>query len=241
MMTSVFNLVAITIERYFKVVYPIMHRVSFTNRTALISVMVVWLLGPTYQLALNLPTSAIIDGQCYMQSLWPSLKVKYFQNVIYFILQYLGPLFVFSFCYTRMALVLQRGSMKTPPVAPGSEATGNTKTVSASSKRALNNIVKTMILVSIAFFVCFSPNQWLFFCFNFGLFDYGIFSHPIYNISVIALYMNCCINPAIYVASYQQFREAVKRMLCPKASSKVSTTGTVQPSTATAATMEQGK
>ena len=117
--------------------------------------------------------------------------------------------------------------MNGPPAAAAAAASATHESssiktkMSTSSKRAIHNIVKTMILVSVAFFICFSPNQWLFFFYRFGLFDWHIFYHPIYNTSLIAMYLNCCINPAIYVASYRQFQTAVRRLFCPKAISTV--------------------
>jgi hypothetical protein len=214
-LTSALNLVVITLERYFKVVHPLIHRASFSRWKATLSIGLVWTIGIGYNLLVNLPTSAVVDGQCMMQVFWPS-QVAMADNVVHFSLQYLIPINVFVYCYTKMALVLYRGSISvTAPQNGGPKA--DTKTMSTSSKRALYNIVKTMILVSVAFFICFSPNQWLFFLYRFNLFDWRIFYNPIYNISVIAMYLNCCINPAIYAASYKQFQSAVRQLLCRKA------------------------
>jgi len=168
-LTSAFNLVAITIERYMKIVHPIAHRVKFTRQTAYITIALVWILGIGYYLLVNLTTSAVIDGQCMMQTLWPNTKLDQLENVIHFTLHYLGPISVFVYCYSKMALALYKGSFKKQPVAAeagveqGPSTEGQVKEMSASTKRALHNIVKTMIYVSVAFFVCFSLNQWLFF------------------------------------------------------------------------------
>jgi 7 transmembrane receptor (rhodopsin family) len=236
MMASAFNLVAITVERYFKVVHPIAHRVSFTRRKALITIFLVWLLGWFYMLASNLATSRVVNGACVFAQ-YPSYAAKQTVNVIHFLLQYLGPICVFVFCYTKMAVVLRQGQFKTAPATATSEAArGHANPMKASSKKAVRNIIKTMFVVSVAFFICFSPNQWLFFLFSFGIFDYRVFSNPIYNISVIAIYLNCCVNPVIYVASYEQFQNALRRLLCPHATAKVgvsindTATGGVAPS-----------
>lgn len=213
--TSALNLVAITIERYLKVVHPIFHRVSFTRRVAYVTVALVWVISIGYQFLVNLPTSAVVNGQCMLQAFWP-IELQRLDNVIHFTLQYLGPIIVFMFCYTKMAIVIQRGPFSSQhPSAPGS------KVVSASSKRATTNIVKTMILVSVAFFICLSSNQWLFFLYRFNVVDWTVIFNPIYYISIIAMYINCCINPLIYAVSYEQFRTAVRQLLCIRATAAV--------------------
>jgi hypothetical protein len=213
MMSSAVNLIAITVERYFKVVHPLIHRSSFTFRKALITVIIIWLIGPVYQFTLNVSTSAVVNGQCFMQTIWPNDYVKMSQTVLIFTVLYIAPISVFAFCYTKMGFVLYRGHIKVAPATTASGTTGNTKPRSTASKRALHNIVKTMIVVSVAFFVCTSMNQWLFFLFSVGLFDYSIFSSPVYNASVIMFYMNCCVNPVIYVAGYHQVGEAMRHLM----------------------------
>lgn len=217
MMNSSTNLVAITFERYMKVVNPIVHRSSFTRRRAIASVFFVWLIGPVYQCITNVPTTGVIDGRCALMAMWPSTAAKTTENLVHFTLQYFLPIVIFVFCYSKMALALGRGKFHKKLVAQRL-ATNEGKTGYSLSppKKGAHNIIKTMIIVCLAFFVCMSVNQWLFFLIGFGLVDLTIFSSPIYWISVIAMYLNCCINPAIYAATYQQFQQAVRRLVCPK-------------------------
>ena len=48
--SSTFNLVALTLERYSSVIYPIKHKVSFTRPKVILSLVCVWLIGPFIQL-----------------------------------------------------------------------------------------------------------------------------------------------------------------------------------------------
>ena len=48
--SSTFNLVALTLERYIAVIYPIQHKVSFTRPKVILSLICVWLTGPFIQL-----------------------------------------------------------------------------------------------------------------------------------------------------------------------------------------------
>ena len=166
-----------------------------------------------------------------MQAFWPNRQTKEAQIVLYFIAFYITPIAVFVLCYTRMALVLYRGVIKVKVTnEPGKHSVGsntnNVKSMSPQSRKSLINVVKTMIVVSAAFFVCYSPNQWLFLFYNFGYFNYHIFYHPIYNISIIAIYLHCCIDPLIYVATYHPFKEAIRRIIHMKVGPERGTSAT---------------
>jgi hypothetical protein len=81
------------------------------------------------------------------------------------------------------------------------------------ANKGFGNVLKTMFVVSLAFVICLSLNQWVFLFYNIGVLDNSIFENPILDVSIILMYFNCCVNPIIYASTYQQFREAIKRML----------------------------
>jgi hypothetical protein len=81
----------------------------------------------------------------------------------------------------------------------------------SSTQRANRNLTKTVILVCVGFVICWSANQWWFLLYNMG---YPIvYGDPLYNFTVVMASLHCCINPFIYIANYQQFREAVRKIL----------------------------
>ena len=51
LISSTFNLLAVTLERYLGVVHPILHRVSFTTPKVVLSLVCVWLSGLVLQLS----------------------------------------------------------------------------------------------------------------------------------------------------------------------------------------------
>jgi hypothetical protein len=92
--------------------------------------------------------------------------------------------------------------------------------------RGKRNIIKTLAIISTAFILCTSWNQWFFFLFNFGVFDYKTLSSIFYHFSVVAMFANCCVNPFIYAAKYDEFRGGLMKIFCKKkASEMLSTTG----------------
>ena len=88
---------------------------------------------------------------------------------------------------------------------------------SASYSRARRNIFKIMLYISIAHILCWSSNQIIYMASQ--VFDvYVDRTDVFYNMSVIAVYINCCINPFIYLAFYTAFRQELKRRFRTKLS-----------------------
>ena len=76
--------------------------------------------------------------------------------------------------------------------------------------RAKRNVIKTMLIVSIGFIICNSWNQWFFFLYNLDIFQASAFNSNFYHFSVVAMFANCCINPFIYAAKYEEFQKGLK-------------------------------
>jgi hypothetical protein len=80
-----------------------------------------------------------------------------------------------------------------------------------SIARAQRNLTKTAIVASAGFVVCWSWNEWSYFAVNLGA--PLSFTDPFYRFSIIMVSVHCSINPFIYIANYDQFRKAVRRIL----------------------------
>lgn len=81
-------------------------------------------------------------------------------------------------------------------------------------ERARRNVIKTLLYVTVAHIVCLTPNQALYLTSNiFGV--YISRTEPAYVMSVVIVYVQCCINPVIYVTCYSAFkRELRKKLSC---------------------------
>jgi hypothetical protein len=80
-----------------------------------------------------------------------------------------------------------------------------------SIARAQRNLTKTAIVASAGFVVCWSWNQWYYFAVSLGA--PLTFNDPFYKFTAIMVSLHCSINPFIYIANYDQFRKAVRRIL----------------------------
>lgn len=204
LVSSTYNLVAMSVERYLAVVHPIWHKMSFTTAQFAAAVAFVWIIGTGYNMAYMIPSTQIQDGSCNLYAVWPSVTTQRAIGVFTIFLQFFIPLGILAFCYMRMALVLKRR------VHPSSTDKASTKRVD-SMARARKNIFKTLALVSVSFILCWIWNQVYFLLFNLGykLID---FQSNFYHFTVVAVFCNCCINPFIYMIKYEQFQRGLRKL-----------------------------
>lgn len=206
--SSIYNLIVLTFERYCKVVHPIFHHNNFNRRQAIIVTVVVWLIGPVYELSLEIPTAGVIDGVC-VPFQYPNKATGQFCGLMTVFLEYFIPLLLIIYCYGRMAYALRsRRKTKTGGGGQGasSQAAERQKPDQSSKQQdtARNfrkSTYKTLAIVAGAFVFCWSWNSWLFLFFNLG---YNVdISGPFYQFTVIAVFLNCCLNPFIYALNYR--------------------------------------
>ena len=67
---------ALTIERYVAIVYPIRHRVSFSGTKVKLSLVAVWLAGALIQFPLKVTTGYIKHGRCHVLQGWVNRTVS---------------------------------------------------------------------------------------------------------------------------------------------------------------------
>lgn len=217
---STFNLVAITIERYFEVVHPLTYKNYFNARSVRIIIASVWTLALAYLLVSNVYPSTTRDGVCINRAAFPSHEVATAVSITTFLLTFAIPVIIMIICYSRMILALR--SKVDPNKQNLSEAERRREEKMARVRR---NLLKTMITVAVAFFACWVLNQMLFLLFNLGVpIDLG---GLFVGISIYLVFINSCINPFIYTYNYSEFQTALKKLLRIKSSSDLEASGTV--------------
>ncbi|XP_022109050.1 beta-1 adrenergic receptor-like [Acanthaster planci] len=217
---STFNLLAVTMERYFAIVHPFRYQAAFVRypRVKVGAVIVTcWLVGAAIKPYL-MTIFEIREGSC--RSLSGSKAV----GILTAFLQYILPVGVMFFAYIRISVELKRGAARVGPPPPGAAAPATEAASPAepvppdmgmreSLLKARRNIFKTLLTVFITFLVCWTPNQVIFLSYNLGLLDLN-FKEWYYLLSVAMVAANCCVNPFIYVAKYRHFRNGLRQMLC---------------------------
>ena len=73
--------------------------------------------------------------------------------------------------------------------------------------RSQRNVIKTLILVSVSFFVCWCPNQiYYLYILQTGLQFDGI----VYTVTLLFIFMNVILNPFIYASKYDDVKDRMK-------------------------------
>ena len=216
-MVSTYNLVALTIERYMKVVHPIVHRNSFTKCKALIIIAAVWTWGIFFNLVTIIPTTKIVYGACWMASIWPNDTLRRFVGVLILVVNFFIPVAVMVFSYSRMILVLRSKAISvTAGPAPLARVQGEHSTATAHEKslsRMQKNLLKTLMIVTAGFVFCWSWSQIFSLLVNFGYFS-DWFNHPFAYFGMVMAFANSCINPFIYLFKYEEFQKGAKQLFC---------------------------
>ncbi|XP_043267268.1 RYamide receptor [Venturia canescens] len=151
-LVSAYTLVAISIDRYVAIMWPLKPRMSKTQAKLLI--LAVWSIA----LIVSSPIAVVSRlhqpndhyrkcDQFICKEDWPSTQQRYHYSIALLVLQYLVPLIVLMFTYSSIAI---RVWGKHPP----GEAENTRDQRMARSKRKM---IKMMMTVVIAFTVCWLP------------------------------------------------------------------------------------
>ncbi len=195
---STYNLCLLSLEKYFAIVHPILHKQTFSFNKAIIGIVTAWILGIISNL-FNTTTSGIRGVICYRMVFWPSKLAQRATGVTNCLLKFFLPLALMLYTYGRILHVLNT------KVAPGQTSTSGAPNKFGKAKR---NTVKLLVLVCSCFIFCWSFNQFFFMAFNLGA-PLSL-TTPFYQFSVIAVFINSCINPFIYVFKFEEFQKGLR-------------------------------
>ena len=198
---STYNLVAMTTERYLSVVKPVWHKVHVTRGVVWGSMVGAWLTAFLFQLAVKMPFQEVRDGRCTRNKPLPQLKKA--MGVLTVAFYYFIPVSFILLTYGHMAYSLRTR------VSPLTTTTGNVR--EQSMTRARKNVLKTLILVIVAFIACWTLNQITYLLLNLG---YNVDRTSDYFFIIrVFIVVNCAINPFIYVAKYTAYQKALGRLV----------------------------
>ncbi|XP_038046752.1 somatostatin receptor type 5-like [Patiria miniata] len=216
---STYNLLSLTMERYFAIVHPFKYQAAFAKRPRLkvgVVIAACWIIGTVLN-SYVLTIFNVQEGKC-VSSVANRSKVIGSLSII---LQYIVPVAVMLFAYIRISVELKRGAARVGPApanvgpaAGASTADGDAHQADMmeSLLRARRNTFKMLLIVFITFLVCWTPNQIIYFLFNLG-WNLG-FDEWYYVLSVVMVAANSCVNPAIYAFKYRQFRKGLRQVFC---------------------------
>ena len=202
-MSSMINLLVITIERYLKVVYHVWVKKNLRKWMIYSTAVFAWIGGSVIAIAVTIHTTDVLDGVCYTQFFWKSQAARTTYGIWYFLSFYVIIILVFTFCYGRIFVAVHRQArvMAAHSGGPGSS------TAQTQSKKIKTNVIKTMLLVSVLFAITLAPASVYVLLLNIHtqltLRETGFFG------VVLVGYLYICVNPFIYATNF----DPVKRVL----------------------------
>ena len=166
-------------------------------------------------------------------------------GIIIICIEFFIPFIILIFCYVRIVWMLSR-RISTDIVAKktnnrqefNESAKEKTKDDSASKMKkmadlqkdkfqlARRNTIKTLLVIGCGFIVCWSQNHASYLLYNLG-YDLD-FNGTYFQYTVLMGFLNCTINPFIYLAQYRDYQVALRMFLrCRNEKSKDSESQTV--------------
>ena len=141
-------------------------------------------------------------------------------------IQFFIPFMVLIICYGKIVWVLTRrintDLIKSKPTSTmgNSQNVNDTKGKTNSATQATDtgedkfqlarrNTIKTLLIVGCCFIICWSQNQIIYFMYNCG-YDLN-FNSTYFQFTIIMVFLNCTVNPFIYLIKYRDYQEALKK------------------------------
>ena len=203
--SSTINLVFLTFERYFAIVFPFKYTRFYGPNVVTVMMTASWLMGFGSS-SYNIFFYANLNGTCTSLNVPGSQAV----GVMIFFLQYAIPVVAILLAYIHITVVLKRGAAQIGPQPTHMASQPAVESAGDSLLRARRNTFKTLLIVFITYVFCWTLNAVIFFMFNFG---YQLdFEGPVYIVSVALVAFNSCANPIIYAVKYRQFRQGLAKM-----------------------------
>ena len=147
-----------------------------------------------------------VDGDNCLD-LWSSPLTQSIMAVFGTFIEYLLPLIILVYCYGRILWTIR--------TRIGSQM-GSKDAQTAKFEMARDNVVKTLLIVFFFFVICFLGIHVYYVCFGLGLeVDQN---SGYYNFTVCLYFLNCTINPFIYLVNYRDFQKALLEQFCCRTS-----------------------
>ncbi len=144
----------------------------------------------------------MINGIC-VQNIWPNQTWRKSTGLLSICIKYFIPLFIIIFCYVKIIWTLSSSLT----ISSSNANARNENTHVSRLQLAKRNTAKTLFIVSCCFILCWSPNQIFSFIRALGYFTTT--RVPLFYFA----YLNCAINPFVYLAFYKDFQIALRKLV----------------------------
>ena len=213
---SVYTLVVLAHERYLAVCKPFQARIKSTQKRAFTTIGIIWvfsallgilsIIGEKYSPEANASVGAHCTfSNAYNNDIAP--KVVY---CAVFSIQYIFPITYMIICFGRIRRCLHAKKLRALSCPTQHIQQGELQMI-----KIRRYSTRTVMIVIVSYFSCWSLNQVLYFCLNFGFLTGINWNGNLMQTSVILCFFSSCINPFIYTLRSQDFRDGFAKILTP--------------------------
>jgi len=207
---SIINLMAITVERYLKVVHPFWSKKYLKRWVIYVTMVFAWIGGILRSVPVAFVTTRVRDGVCLPYFVWESPEVRTTYMFWKFISFCVVPAILFVYCYGLIALVVRRQARVMD--ANNIQAIAQMNAAQMESKRVKWAIVKTTMIVSMAFVICWLPV-------NIFPLVLSVRQQPLsymrslISASIFLAYLYICMNPFIYAITHDGVKQTLTGLM----------------------------
>ena len=209
---SVYILVFISFERYRAMRYPLKSRTGQSCHRIWLNIAASWLIGFVIQLPTVLSLKRVSSGETpnmgnYCLFSWNDETLKKEIFAAAFAFQYGIPaiLFMVNFFRIRQCLGKLDENLK--------RSFGDDRFKEKLMENRKKS-VRIVFLCSATFFLCWTPNNILYFLFQYeGKQDNTSWNTDPYQVGIVLGYFNSCMNPILYAFQSKEFRQNCKKAL----------------------------
>lgn len=189
----------IAIERYRGISRP--HARKWTKANILLSIVLVWVIA----LLTYTPYMYYLDvSGSHCRDRYPSLTVQQTYSIIIFVLRYVFPLAILSYCYCSIGLVVHRRPIRV--------STHQSQENENFRKRENNRIIRILVVIVFAFAILTAPTSVWWLWYDFGGSGTAV-ALDLIEVFAAFLYLHSAINPIIYGIMDKQFKEGVRELV----------------------------
>ncbi len=159
---STYNLVIISIERYYEIVHPIQHKSFLTRTKTILLLLFPWIIPVIIEILYVIPTTGIVQGYCVVIGIFPSELAGRICVIFVNVFQLIFPLGVMIVSYTHIYLTLRKR------ITPASTLSEAERSREKRMVKASMNVLKTMVTVCVCFFLCWVWDEIIITVYTFG-------------------------------------------------------------------------
>ena len=206
--SSTVNLSSITLERYVKIVHNSFHQKYYRDWMTYVIIASTWIIG----FGITFPVDYVtIDfdpdlDTCDGFTKWADETAGLGYSVFLFVFVYACPLLIFVLCYWRIVVAIRQSA---------SSFVNTNRNLEAMHQKNRVAIVKTMIIITVVFGLCWSPNEILFILvtLNAQASEALTVTSSAWYVCMFIGFLTASVNPFIYGARVETVRNFIQGLL----------------------------